>query len=208
MLAAVNEPRQASDQDALWTVLMDDGLAAAQRAERLLPAVYDELRAAAQRALRGERADHTLQATALVHEAWLKLMGPRDVPWRNRGHFLAAAAEAMRRILIDHARGKAALRRGGKSQKRAAIDLTTLPDPDSSEQAAGFLLLDVAMTRLAAVDARAAEVVRLRYFAGLTIEETALALGASAPTVQRDWAFARSWLRDAIDKMPDEDPGA
>lgn len=192
--------------DHLLTILMNDTWSSQQRAERLLPAVYQELRAAAQRALRGERASHTLQATALVHEAWLKLMGPREVPWQNRGHFLAAAAEAMRRILVDHARGKAALRRGGKSAKRAAIELTTLPDPASEEQSAGFLLLDDALARLAAVDARAAEVVRLRYFVGLTIEEAALALGASAPTVQRDWAFARSWLRDAIQKLPDETP--
>jgi RNA polymerase sigma factor (TIGR02999 family) len=197
----------AQDPNRLLTILLNEQQSSQQRVEQLLPAVYDELRAAAQRALRGERVGHTLQATALVHEAWMKLMGPRDVPWRNRGHFLAAAAEAMRRILVDHARGKAAQRRGGKNAKRAAIDLATLPEPASSEQSAGFLLLDAALTRLEAVDARAAEVVRLRYFTGLTIEEAAAALGASAPTVQRDWAFARSWLRDAIESLPDEESG-
>ncbi len=182
---------------------MNDAATAEQRAAELLPMVYSELRDAAQRALRGERAGHTLQATALVHEAWLKLMGPRDVPWRNRGHFLAAAAEAMRRILVDHARARTAQRRGGKAAKRAAIELTSLPDPASEEQSAGFLLLDEAMQALAAVEPRAAEVVRLRYFVGLTIDEAALALGASPATVERDWAFARSWLKDAIARMDD-----
>lgn len=190
----------APEPNRLLSILLDEQQSAAQRTAELLPAVYAELRAAAQRCLRQERSGHTLQATALVHEAWLKLMGPRDVPWRNRGHFLAAAAEAMRRILVDHARSKAAVRRGGPGAKRAAIDLTTLPDPDSAEQSAGFLLLDEALARLQEVDAGAAEVVRLRYFAGLSIDETAQALGVSGPTVQRDWAFARSWLKDAIER--------
>lgn len=190
----------APEPNRLLSILLDEQQSAAQRTAELLPAVYAELRAAAQRCLRQERSGHTLQATALVHEAWLKLMGPRDVPWRNRGHFLAAAAEAMRRILVDHARSKAAVRRGGPGAKRAAIDLTTLPDPDSAEQSAGFLLLDDALARLQEVDAGAAEVVRLRYFAGLSIDEAAQALGVSGPTVQRDWAFARSWLKDAIER--------
>jgi RNA polymerase sigma factor (TIGR02999 family) len=192
-----------SEPDRLLSILLDEQQSPAERLEQLLPAVYGELRDAANRALRAERVGHTLQATALVHEAWLKLMGPRDVPWRNRGHFLAAAAEAMRRILVDHARARAAVRRGGKTAKRAAIDLSTLPDPASDDQAAGFLLLDDALTRLQEVDPRAAAVVRLRYFTGLTIPETAAALDASEPTVQRDWAFARSWLKDALDALPD-----
>jgi RNA polymerase sigma factor (TIGR02999 family) len=192
-----------ADPDRLMTILLDEQAPPEQRVADLLPAVYGELRAAAGRALRGERKEHTLQATALVHEAWLKLMGPREVPWRNRGHFLAAAAEAMRQILIDHARAKAAQRRGGGLARRAALELQTLPDPASAEQNAGFLLLDEALTKLAAVDAQAAAVVRLRYFTGLTIEEAAKALGVSAPTVQRDWAFARSWLREAIGALAD-----
>lgn len=192
-----------ADPDRLMTILLDEQSPPEQRVADLLPAVYGELRAAAGRALRGERKEHTLQATALVHEAWLKLMGPREVPWRNRGHFLAAAAEAMRQILIDHARAKAAQRRGGGVARRAALELQTLPDPASAEQNAGFLLLDEALTKLAAVDAQAAAVVRLRYFTGLTIEEAAKALGVSAPTVQRDWAFARSWLREAIGALAD-----
>jgi RNA polymerase sigma factor (TIGR02999 family) len=187
--------------DRLLTILLNDQQPAEQRVAELLPAVYGELREAAARVLRGERPGHTLQATALVHEAWLKLMGPRDVPWRNRGHFLAAAAEAMRRILIDHARGRLAQRRGGGLAKRAALDLQSLPDPASLEENAGFLLLDEALQKLAVLDVQAATVVRLRFFTGLTVEETAAALGVSMPTVQRDWAFARSWLMDTIQAM-------
>ncbi|MCK5943892.1 MAG: sigma-70 family RNA polymerase sigma factor [Planctomycetes bacterium] len=189
-------PKEPTPTAAL---LLDDGRSSEERAELLLPLVYEQLRAAAQGILRSERADHTLQPTALVHEAFLKLVGPRDVPWQNRAHFFAAAAEAMRRILVDHARKKAALRRGGPDARRAAIDLGGLPDPASEEQSAGFLVLDEAIQRFAKVDPAAAEVVRLRYFAGLSVDETAKALGVSAPTVKRAWAFARGWLKEAIE---------
>jgi RNA polymerase sigma-70 factor, ECF subfamily len=185
------------------SILQNEALNASDRAERLLPLVYDQLRAAAQRQLRSERADHTLQATALVHEAFLKLVGPRDVPWRNRAHFYAAAAEAMRRVLIDHARAKAAGRRGGPEARRAAMDLAGLPDPSSEIESAGFLVLDEAIERLRAVDPDAAAVVRLRYFAGLSVEDTASALEVSAPTVKRAWAFARGWLKEAIESGRD-----
>jgi len=182
-------------------VLLDDRRGASERVAALLPEVYADLRAAAQAALRGERADHTLNATSLVHEAYLRLVGPREIPWQNRAHFFAAAAEAMRRILIDHARAKAADRRGGGSARRAAIELTQLPDPNSPEESAGFLILDEAILRLETVDKEAAAVVRLRYFSGLSVEETALALDASTATVKRDWAFARAWLKDAIEAL-------
>ena len=167
-------------------------------ANELLPLVYSQLRAAAQRQLRSERPGHTLQATALVHEAYLRLVGPRDVPWQNRAHFYVAAAEAMRRILVDHARAKAAGIRGGPEGRRAAVNLATLPDPSSEKESAGFLILDDAIVRLEGVDPDAAAVVRLRYFAGLSVEQTAAALGVSAPTVKRAWAFARGWLKEAI----------
>ena len=179
-------------------ILADASLDAEERAARLLPLVYEQLRAAAHRQLRAERAGHTLEATALVHEAFLKLCGPRDLPWRSRAHFVAAAAEAMRRILVDHARAKATLRRGGAEARAAAIDLRGLPDPASDRDAAGLLELDEALTRLQGVDAEAAEVVRLRYFAGLSVDDTAAAMGVSAPTVKRTWAFARGWLREAL----------
>jgi len=168
-------------------------------AASLLPLVYDQLRKAAQLQLASERSGHTLSATAVVHEAYLKLVGPREVPWAGRGHFYAAAAEAMRRLLIDHARAKAAQIRGGPDARRAAVGLGSLPDPNSETESAGFLILDDAITRLEGVDPDAAAVVRLRYFTGLTIEQTAAALGVSAPTVKRTWAFARGWLREAIE---------
>lgn len=180
-------------------LLTDEQLTPADRAERLLPLVYDQLRNLAQKVLRGESPNHTLQATALVHEAFLRLVGPRDLPWQNRAHFFAAAAQAMRRILVDHARRKAARRRGGPEARRMAVDLTGLPDPGSEQEAAGFLVLDETIQRLQHADPEAAEVVHLRYFAGLSIEETAAALGVSAPTVKRLWAFARGWLKEAID---------
>ena len=186
-------------QSPTLAVLLDERQNAAQRAERLLPLVYDQLRAAAQAQLRRERADHTLQATALVHEAYLRLIGPREVPWRNRAHFYTAAAEAMRRILVDHARARAAASRGGPEARRAALDLSALPDPESERESAGFLILDEAIARLEGVDPQAAAVVRLRYFAGLGVEPTAAALGISAPTVVRTWAFARGWLKEAIE---------
>ena len=170
-----------------------------QRIEELLPMVYEHLRTTARGILRGERLDHTLQATALVHEAFLKLAGPGDLPWDNSAHFFAAASQAMRRILVDHARAKVTEKRGGPNARRAAIQLDCLPDPNSAEQSAGFLVLDEAITRLRATDPKAAAVVELRYFAGLSVEDTAAALGVSSPTVKRTWAFARAWLRAAID---------
>jgi RNA polymerase sigma factor (TIGR02999 family) len=184
-------------------LLLDPRLADAERVERLLPEVYADLRAAAQACLRGERAGHSLEATALVHEAYLRLVGPRDVPWQNRAHFYSAAAQAMRRILVDHARAKAAARRGGLEARRAAVELAALPDPSSERESAGFLILDAALSRLEGVDAEAAEIVRLRYFAGLSVEDCAAALELSPATVKRGWVFARGWLKDAIEAGSD-----
>lgn len=161
-------------------------------ANRFLPLVYEQLRAAAQAWLAGERAGHTLQATALVHEAYLKLAGPRELPWQNRAHFYTAAAQAMRQILIDHARGRGRVKRGGGCAPLNLDDGPTLGGPADIEQ--DFLALDEAIRRLEERDPRAAEVVRLRYFAGLSVEETALALGVSERTVKNDWAFSRAWL--------------
>lgn len=185
--------------NATITILLDERESSAARVERLMPLVYDDLRRAAVSCLRRERVGHTLQATALVHEAFLRLVGPRDVPWQNRAHFYSAAAEAMRRILVDHARARASEVHGGAMARRAAIDLTGLPHPDSERESAGFLILDQAIARLEIVDPDAVAVVRLRYFAGLSIEDTAAALGVSTPTVKRAWAFARGWLREAIE---------
>jgi len=182
------------------TILMDAAAAGDKSAaDRLLPLVYDQLRRAAEAGLAGERGGQTLSATAMVHEAYLRLVGPRQVPWAGRGHFYAAAAEAMRRILVDHARARGAAIRGGPEARRAALDLACLPDPGSEAESAGFLILDEAIVRLESVDPACATVVRLRYFAGLSIEQTAAALGVSAPTVKRHWAFARAWLKEAIE---------
>jgi RNA polymerase sigma-70 factor (ECF subfamily) len=187
------------------TILLNDSISTDDRLDQLLPLVYDELRRAAESYVRAENPGHSLQATALVHEAYLKLVGPREIPWQNRAHFYTAAAEAMRRVVIDHARARSAGIRGGgrpgeaEAARQAALGLASLPDLASESESAGFLILDAAIARLEGVDPGAASVVRLRYFAGLTIEETAAALGVSAPTVKRSWAFARGWLREAIE---------
>lgn len=168
--------------------------------EDLLSRVYAQLRALAQMEMVSERAGHTLSATALVHEAYLRLRGPRELPWETEAQFYVAAAQAMRRILIDHARARSAQKRCGPQARQAALRLTELPDPESQEESAGFLILDEAIARLESADAHAASVVRLRYFAGLSVGETARVLGVSEPTVKRTWAFARAWLREAIER--------
>ena len=165
-------------------------------AEALLPLVYAQLRASAQKAMAGERAGHTLGATALVHEAYIRLAGERDVPWRGRGHFYAAAAEAMRRVLLDHAKARGRAKRGGGAV-RVELD-TALLDAGQSEtpnnNATDFLALDDAIRRLEERDPRMGQVVRLRFYAGLEIAHVALALGVSERTVKSDWAFAKAWL--------------
>lgn len=188
---------------ATLSLLTASDLAGPEREAQLLPLVYQELKQLAQQALRGERRNHTLQATALVHEAFLRLVGPNQVPWQNRAHFFGAAAQAMRRILVDHARARATQKRGGAVVRDAALALDGLPDPDSVDAAAGFLLLDDAIERLASAHPDAAQVVHLRYFAGLDVAETAAALGVSEPTVKRTWAFARGWLRNTIERCAD-----
>jgi RNA polymerase sigma factor (TIGR02999 family) len=163
-----------------------------QAAERLLPLVYDELRELAARKLARERPGQTLQATALVHEAYLRLVGSEQrQSWENRGHFFAAAAEAMRRILIDRARDRKRLKRGS-CRRRQDLDLEAILEDDAP--ADDLIDLDGALARLATVDAQAAALVKLRLFAGLTVEHAASALGISRRTAERDWTFARTWL--------------
>ena len=165
-----------------------------QAAEQLLPLVYDELRRLAARRLAHEKPGQTLQATALVHEAYLRLIDKGTHSWNGRGHFFSAAAEAMRRILIEKARRKKALRHGG-SGRRLSLDEVDLADPVSSDE---LLALDQALDRLAAVDPTAARLVVLRYFAGLTMAEAAEALGLSLRTAERNWTYARSWLHRTL----------
>lgn len=163
--------------------------------ERLLPLVYEQLRAAAQKNLAGERAGHTLTATALVHEAYLKLVGPREVPWASQAHFYAAAAEAMRRVLLDHAKARSREKRGGIDGKPARrVDFASVADLATSHEPDEIVSFDTALRRLETESADAARVVQLRFFAGLTVEQTAQAMGMSDRTVNRLWLFARAWL--------------
>lgn len=182
-------------------LLLDRTHSDEDRVAALLPLVYDQLRAVAQRALSAERPDHSLQATALVHEAYLRLVGDRTVPWSSKAHFYVAAAEAMRRILIDHARGKARVKRGGGRARLSLASVADLASGDSSE----VLGFDDAFRRLESESPEAAAVVRLRFYAGLSIDQTAEAIGVSSNTVDRRWAFARAWLYRAMADQQDED---
>lgn len=168
----------------------------ASAGEQLLPAIYEELHRQAARAMRREPAEHTLQATALVHEAYLRLVDQSRVEWRNRAHFFGIAAQVMRRILVDHARGRDAAKRGGGMQR------LTLNDADAAvgESEVDVLDLHEALEALAALDPLQARLVELRYFSGLNIEETAEALDISPATVKREWAVARAWLRRELSK--------
>lgn len=156
---------------------------------RLIDAVYDELRRVARRHLRSERDDHSLAPTALVHETYLKLVDQQRVRWQNRAHFFGIAAQLMRRILVDHARSRAAAKRG--SDRMVVLEGVDVP---AAPLDIDILGLDAALDRLAAVDARQSRLVELRFFAGLTVEETATVLDVAAITVKRDWAHARAWL--------------
>ncbi len=171
-------------------------------AEQLLPLVYDELRRLAAQRLAQEKPGQTLQATALVHEAYLRLLDPeRGQDWNSRGHFFGAAAEAMRRILVDNARRKRRPKHGG-DRKRMPLDAVALPVEDRFHD---LLALDEALTRFAGKEPLKAEVVKLRYFAGLSVEEAAACLGISPITAKRHWAVARAWLYDAL--SDGEEPG-
>lgn len=157
---------------------------------QLIPLVYNELRRMARRYMRGEREDHTLQSSALVNEAYLRLADHQNIDWQDRVHFFAVAAVAMRRVLVDHARARNGLKRGGGALKVALDDAVDV----AGEQAAHLIALDDALRALATFDERKARVVELRYFGGLTAEEAAEVLGVSLATVERDWSTARAWL--------------
>ena len=163
--------------------------------ERVLPLVYDELHRMAARCLAGERSTVSLQATGLVNELCLRLLGWSPGTWQNRGHFFGVSAQMMRRVLVDIARRRRAERRGGESAIRVPLDGI---DVAASEPGADLLDVDAALDLLAREDPRKARVVELRFFGGLSIEETAQALGVSARTVHADWAFARAWLYRAL----------
>jgi len=186
-------PGEQARQDQITRLLYDLEQGKPQSADALLPLVYEQLRELARHRMAEERVGHTLQATALVHEAFMRLVGDaRSVGWAGRAHFFHAAAEAMRRILIEHARGKGRIKRGGGVERRrvplSVIELAEQHEPGD------ILDLDEAICRLEQMDPDVAAVVRLRFYAGLSIEETAAAMGISAQSVKRDWSYARAWL--------------
>jgi len=158
--------------------------------EVLVPLVYDELRRLARYYLKQEKQSHTLSSTALVHEAYLRLVNQRDVTWQNRAHFFGVASQMMRRILVDHARSRAYAKRGGGALTLALDEAVTTPQ----RRAIDLVALDDALDSLAKLDERQSRMVELRFFGGLSIEETSEVLGVSAPTVKREWASARAWL--------------
>jgi RNA polymerase sigma factor (TIGR02999 family) len=195
------EPAVNPAEPSPFTLLLNAAASGDQGAfARLLDSVYGELRAIAQNHMNDERAGHTLQATALVNEAYLRLLGREGVRWESRGHFFRAAAEAMRKILIDHARARGAAKRGGG---KAALSISCVADLLIAENPEGVLALDEALSRLEGVDAQATSVVRLRFYAGLDEEAVGQVLGISERTVRREWSFARAWLRDALEGGPE-----
>jgi RNA polymerase sigma factor (TIGR02999 family) len=164
---------------------------------QLLPQVYRELQRLAKYYLSQERPDHTLQATALVHEAYLRLVGEQGINWQNRAHFFGIAAARMRQILVEHARSRYAAKRGGGEYLLSLSEV----DPPAEKRDVNLLALDDALQRLEAFDPQRARLVELRYFGGLTIEETAEVLRISPATVKRDWSLARAWLRSEITNL-------
>jgi len=165
-----------------------------EAAEELIPLVYDELKRLARRHMRCERQDHTLQTTALVHEAYLKLVRQKDVNWQGRSHFFGIAAQLMRRVLVDHARGHLRKKRGG-AKVLLPLNEALAFSPEHSED---ILNLDEALERLSKLDARQGRIVELRFFGGLSVEETAEFLNISPKTVKRDWAVAKAWLHGEL----------
>jgi RNA polymerase sigma factor (TIGR02999 family) len=196
----LDHPKDVTDLLRAW------GAGDSQASDAVAPLVYDELRRQAELALRRERDGHTLQTTALAHEAWLRLDAQRDMHWDNRSQFFAVAAQIMRRILVDHARRHHALKRGG-APTQVTLDAVDREDqrqsasaPRSSLDPVDLLALDDALARLAALDPQKARLVELRYFAGLSMPEAAEALGVSLATVGREWAIARMWLRRELER--------
>ncbi len=163
-------------------------------ADRLLPLMYDELRALARGYFQRERRGHTLQPTALVHEAWVHMIEQSGIDFRNRAHFVGLAAHVMRRVLVDHARERNAAKRGGKARRVTLVDSDSVSSPDVE-----IMALDEALSDLAEYDPRKAKIIELRFFGGLSIEETADVVGVSRKTVVREWQRARAWLYDRLE---------
>jgi RNA polymerase sigma factor (TIGR02999 family) len=179
-----------SDQPNITELLVGYGRGDKESLDQLMPIVYDELRRQAARYLRHERPGNTLQTTALIHEAYVRLVDQRNVQWQNRAHFFGIAAQLMRRILVDHARTKKRAKRGGSDIRVSLGDATVAVKGQDLDVVA----LDEALERLAQIDAQQSRVVELRFFSGLTVEETAEVMGISNATVKRDWSMAKAWL--------------
>ena len=185
----VNESHQITEMLKNWGEGKEEAL------NSLMPLVYDELRRQASRFLRKERSGHTLQTTALINEAYLKLIDQSKVNWQNRSHFFAIASKAMRRILVDHARTRNREKRGGSAEDLPIDDALQIASPQRSVD---IVALDEALERLAKLDPRQVKIVELRYFSGLTNDETAAILGISNATVRSDWSMAKAWLRQQL----------
>jgi RNA polymerase sigma factor (TIGR02999 family) len=184
----------SNSQAHITELLIDYGKGDRAALDEMLPLVYEELKRLAASYLRQERPDHTLQTTALVHEAYIRLVNQQNVDWKNRAHFLGIAAEIMRRILVNHARDRAAIKRGGGA-KRVSLSLVV---EDGKELEVDLVMLDDALTQLAELDSRKSRVVEMKFFGGMTTVETAEILKVSTATVERDWIAARAWLYRAV----------
>ena len=190
---------EASEREPVTQLLVEWQNGSQKALDRLIPLVYEELRTIAGRYLSRESVGHTLQSTALVHEAYVRLVGQRRVQWQNRAHFFGIAAQMMRRILVDHARHQHRDKRGGPAQKLSLDEAIAVAEPEVDVD---LLALDEALTALARIDPRGARIIELRFFSSLTIEETAEVLDVSTGTVKRDWIAARAWLYREMKQEP------
>ena len=188
-------PEFRSDPDEITQMLRAWSEGDRAAADQFMPVIYDELRRQAHRFLNRERANHTLQTTALVHEAYLRLTEQRDVSWQNRAQFFGLAAQMMRRILVNYAVNRKRDKRGGSVEK---LQLDETIQIQAADKSVDLIELDEALNRLAKLDERQARVIELRYFGGLTIEETAEVMGISPPRVKREWNMAKTWLRSEL----------
>jgi RNA polymerase sigma factor (TIGR02999 family) len=198
----VEEAKVGPSPEDVTTLLNKLAAGDQEAAAQLVPLVYDELRRLAVRRLRHERPNHTLQATALVHEAYMKLAAQRGAKWQNRAQFFGVASQSMRRILVDYARTQQRIRRGGKQQKVSLDDVVLV----SSDRADEVLAVHESLSRLEKLDARQARIVELRYFGGLTVEEIAEVVGISTKTVMRELKVAKAWLHGDLKECSDAEP--